>query len=509
MGRTLTAVRRWEWLLVCALTLGALALYSFDLDSYRYSFQGEYLFYQAARDICRGVDRGNPFSEGGVEGLHPKLDTCYQAAVMKLVGVNIFGLKFSSVLAAAAAILPLYVFIRLSVSRVAAIAGTACYCFSYYSIVWAHTAWNNNHVIFPFIASLCLFVLAARRDSFTLFFLCGLSTGLGFYTYYPARLTLIMVGLLFLQRRVTARAPTGRFFLCFIIAFALAVSPLVLATGPVRLLEDAASKSTAHPEWGEGSPLRKMIAHVLLSLLAPFWYCGGKYTTKTLFDGVTAAFLAAGIIYSLMRPRGVRLFILVCFVLSAGIIGATTPQANIRGSRMLILIPIVCVLAGIGADRLLALLRRLCLGRKGVYIPAAAAVMIVMAALNLHRLYVVLPAVKGVQPFALAIQYFREAPAAPRNYYVLARGFDFWAAYDIEAYGLAEIVTVYGLEDLLSGAPRIVPPCRVVLCNLGGAEVRGVMDLLDERFHASEPETIREAGGGWGSLEIVTVAGRK
>jgi len=508
-------VKRWEWILVISLTLGALALYSFDLDSYRYSYVGdEWGFYAMAGDIARGkgVSLADMFSEDGVYGDGPKMDSYYQAAVMKLAGVNNFGFRFSSVLAAAASLLPFYVFLRLAFSPGAAAAGTFCLCFSHYFMAWAHNGHNDNHVIFPMVLSLCLFALAHRRGSRCLFALCGLATASSFYTYYTARLTLVLVVLMFLIWR-----PARRYFLLFILVFAVAVVPLLM-NGPEKLWGDVSGRWFGHDDWRVDNQAKKVAGHMLLSLACPVTFEGwghGYFVAGSLFDPVTTALFVAGLVYSLFRlfagrapgsARRASLFLLLGYCVSAVIVGATTPYPRLSVTRQLVLVPLVCAFAGVGAVMAAALTGRLPKHGRSALLALAAAAGGCIIWLNLHRLYVEMPEKNGLHPLCLATKYVRENRGDMRYYYILPEGVSFWAGFQLEAYGLSGRVTVCKPGDVIDDPSCVAPHCEVIVCAVKAEEVREVMERLQERFYTCGPRVIEGPRGGpwrmWGIADI-------
>lgn len=513
----------WEWAFALALTVAAVALYSFDLDSYKYSYVGdEWGFYAMARDIAlgRGAGTAHIFSEAGVYGDGPMMDSYYQGAVMWFAGVHNFGFRFSSVLAAAASLLPFYLFIRLTASAPSAVAGTFCLSFSHYFIAWAHNGHNDNHIFFPLTLALCLFALAYARKSRFLFALCGLAAGLGFYTYYTARLVLPLVLLMFILWR-----PGWRFLLAFLLVFALAVTPLLL-NGPAKLWEDISGRWLGHDDWQAGDQAMKVARHVGLSLLSPLTFDGwghGYFVAGGLFDPITMLLFSAGVLSSLWHISGRRgdsarrrlsAFLLAGYFISAAAVGATTPYPKLSVTRQLVLVPLVCALAGVGAAALWGLLRRIRgRGRSWRFCGAAAAGACIIW-LNLHRLYVEMPLINGLHPLCLATKYVQEKGGDVRYYYILPEGTSFWARFQLQAYGLDDRVTVYQPRDIFEDPGLVVPPCDVIVSDMNAGEAGEIADYLQERLPVTASEVLEGPPGGpwkkWGNADIrvISIGGR-
>lgn len=469
-------VTRREWTFCVAVTAGATALYSFDLESYRYAFIGdEFAFFGVARDIVHGAVRwDNVFSEDGIWGYQPRLSSAYQALVMRLLGASNFGWRFSSVLAAALCLVPCYVFLKLEVSARAAVFGTLALGLSHFAITFAHIGYNNNHVLLPTIACLALLAVAARSGAGLGFFLGGVAAGLGFYTFYTSRLAVLFAILFFaLHLLKRPRRPWLPFVACFALGFALTVAPTLAE--PERFLGNLRQQSVfAPPEGGGPAPCWSCVTpqqearikrNTVLTLLSPVHYeASSHFVSGTMVDAVTSSLFTVGLAAALMMAtRGpIFPFLTGMFVISALVLGVSTPYDTPPATRMLFLVLPTCLWAALGADRLLALLppagqrkRRVLLGLAGL--------VTLMAGLNLHRVYVASPRDNGVHTQALVVRYLQDAPPGVRRYYLLP---DEWGAelivLHLEIYGLQERAEVLHFRDARSAPDRLRTPCEIV-----------------------------------------------
>lgn len=500
-----------EWIFIVVATLAAVALCSFDLLSYKYAFIGdEFSFYTCARDILLGKSGWkNIFSEEGVYGYHPRLSTYYQAAVMKVFGMNNFGWRFSSVLAAAACLLPFYVFLKLALSRRAAVWGTLFLCFSHYALTFAHMGYNNNHVVFPVVLALCLFALADRCGSSLGFFLCGAAAGMGFFTFYSSRIAVVFIAGMFIIRAPgRSRARWLLFFLFFILGFTMTVAPLILPR-PARFVDNMRKQSVLRDE--RGSPdedagwhgltreeTGRMKRNTLRTLLSPIYFAAGThFVSGTLLDAVTSSFFVLGLFYALFRVfgGGIYVFLLAAFVFSATVLGTSTPYATPPVTRMLFIVPLSCMIAALGAERFFAIVEKLTGRRRGILWLLAAAAAGSVIWMNLYRMHVEAPAWNGVDPQSLVIRYLKDAPGERRHYFLLPDDWGDLIEFHVEFYNVDDKVDIYRFGEVIDDPFLLAPPCTVIFNDVDPAGRNRVIDELGGWFYVSKPEAAPGPGG--------------
>ena len=164
-------------------------------------------FWEAARGIATGEFKP-PFFDFGVYTF-PVASSIFQGWVMRLVGVNLWGWRFASVLAGIFTVIPFYLLAREWFDRrVAVIAALIMFSNPYY-LSFARMGYNNSQALFPVVLGLYFWSLGYKRHSLFYYWLAGLAAGLGFYTYPAAWLGLvtivIMMALLTVIRRVHVR----------------------------------------------------------------------------------------------------------------------------------------------------------------------------------------------------------------------------------------------------------------------------------------------------------------
>lgn len=159
-------------------------------------------FWEAARAIAVGQHKPSFFDLGVYT--FPMAGSYWQAAALRVFGLNVWGWRFASVLAGVLAIVPLYVLGREWFGWGTAVIAGVIMLTSPYFLAFARLGYNNSQALLPVTLALGCATLGIRRSSLFYFWLAGLAAGLGFYTYTAARLGLIVLvflALLLLARR--------------------------------------------------------------------------------------------------------------------------------------------------------------------------------------------------------------------------------------------------------------------------------------------------------------------
>lgn len=202
-------IDRHDWLALVLLLIAGLAVGSYRLDVVPSSMIGdEGAFWDLARAIAQGRQEPVPFDLGVYS--YPVLSSIYQATVMHFVGVSLWGWRFSSVFAAALALVPSYLLARqLFGRRVALATGVLMLSMPYY-LAFARLGYNNAHSLLPMSLTLWFLVLGLQRGSISYTLLAGIAAGAGFYTYTAARLAAVVACLLLLLLLIQALGAAWR-----------------------------------------------------------------------------------------------------------------------------------------------------------------------------------------------------------------------------------------------------------------------------------------------------------
>ncbi len=164
-------------------------------------------FWETARAVAIGGFKP-PFFDFGVFGF-PVASSIYQGWVMRLFGITVFGWRFSSALAASAAVIPVYLVGREWFNRRTAVIAALVMVANPYFLIYARLGYNNAQALFPVALSIYFWAQSIKRSSL---FYCWIASAIGmagFYTYYAAWLgpLTILLGACFfwLTRKISFR----------------------------------------------------------------------------------------------------------------------------------------------------------------------------------------------------------------------------------------------------------------------------------------------------------------
>ncbi len=327
-----------------------------DLTSWRWAgTPDEIRFFQIA--IGREFE-GLPrewFSEKGLWGYHPMLSHYYQALFLRIFGENLFAWRLSSVVAFAASLPFLYLLVRELWSGRVAWMAAIFFASAPLAVGFAHLGYNNIQSI-PFLtASLGIFAWSMRRKTSLGYFLAGVAAGLGFYTFYAARISILLILILGVSARAFPwRGRGAARSLALAAGFGLAVLPWLLTIGAAvqNMREQTLFRITTDPlpqhygilsQWG-------------ISLLHTVYAVGGTshFLTNPLLDPISSALTWVGI---WLACRGVRgdwrnRFLLATLILSALLVGSLSPYGAPPLTRLFFLAPFYAIFAAIALEEL-------------------------------------------------------------------------------------------------------------------------------------------------------------
>lgn len=381
-----------------------------DLTNAAYAALGdEYSFFNVARGIAMGAPV-NLFSQRGVFGYHPVLDSAYQALVMGHFGINQFGWKLSGVLIVALSLLPLYLFARHLFGVLTAILATAVTTSSHYLFAYAHTGYNNIHSVFPTVLSLFAVGFGISRRSSALLFLAGAFAGLGFYTFFSARFAIAALLLTLLLEGVVAGQRLAIFRLMFFAAagFAVATFP-IFAIDRMDVFNAMLSNSVASLSTNWLAVAEEVSKRSLQALLG-FSYnpAAVHYVSGSLLEPLSAALAALGIVVTLLRLNDWRFrFLLVWLIVGLVVAGGFYHGFNIAMSRLMILVPILAIFAAVVAGEFVQFLTmrfRRRFWRVTITAVVVSLLVGVIFAANLQRFWSITPARLPVRPETLAVE---------------------------------------------------------------------------------------------------------
>jgi len=197
-------ITRIDVIWIAGLFLAGLAIGSFALqDIPNIMVPDEGSFWENGRAIAAG-DFKPAFFDFGVYTF-PIVSSIFQGWVMRLVGINLWGWRFASVLAGTFTVIPLYLLAREWFDQRVAVIATLLMLSSPYYLSFARMGYNNSQSLFPVALCLYFWSLGYKRNSLLFYWLAGLAAGLGFYTYTaawlgPVTIVIVMILLTFIRR---------------------------------------------------------------------------------------------------------------------------------------------------------------------------------------------------------------------------------------------------------------------------------------------------------------------
>lgn len=372
----------------------ALVVYTLRIDAWWFSVVGdEYSFFSYAREIVTGETSGsfgqNFFSGTAVYGAHPYLSSVLQALSMKLLGMNNFGWRFSSLYLSALSIGLFYAFGRTFVQRRVALLAAGLLAVSHYVMAFGKIGYNNLQALFALGLVLAAAAWVIRTRQLLAYAGLGLAMGLCFYVYPAALYALpLPVLLLWLYDRPLTMAAWRAWGLTGLTAL-LVLIPLLLQPG----YWEAKVMGTLFFNPDLTRSLSAVVNHFATNWLYAFfsfWYVPGAshFVSVAYVDPLSALFVLIGLGCLLRQARRERfaLFLVVSFGLMLFLVGATHDRLYPSTTRMFMLLPWWTLLAAVGLVWLQRGLVGLGAGRIA-WMGVLGTVLVGIVAINLHLAY--------------------------------------------------------------------------------------------------------------------------
>ncbi|MFN8635934.1 MAG: zinc ribbon domain-containing protein [Chloroflexota bacterium] len=410
---------------VAGITLAFVVLCSLDLNHWYYSAVGdEYTFFNAAVAVLTdGIKR--PFVQDGVYDAQPMLGTVLQAAVMAVAGRSHAGWVFSSVLYAALAIPAVYLIGRSVAGPVVGLVAAALFASSHYLFAFSHIGYNTVLAQAPVAWSLALFLLSLRRSDRWLLYASGLAAGLGLYTFYSARVTILILALFVVAQYgwrawVTPRLLRERLLQLWplLLGLVLAAAPIFAASGRLVLARTRAELAGGSPADVTGPFWRQVVSNLWVNVPAFFQSASvTHYVSGSLLDPITAMLVVLGLGLAVRWWSNPACKLLLIWAgVTVLVTGVLSPSPTTAVTRLLVSVPPLCVLAALAAKHFWQLPywsserpgwatspqahRLLAIG-------SVAALLLVVLALNLQRFWLVTPRALALTQDAVVVGVLR------------------------------------------------------------------------------------------------------
>ena len=315
-----------------------------------------------------GPPLGNPFATGWYSV--PTMSFLMYGIALRVFGQSVAGLRVLSALVGTATVLTTFLLAQeLWGRRVAWMAGIALACCHYH----IHFSRLGSNQIFDGLfmtLALWLFVRALRSRSKAHFALTGAVTGLGWYTYFGARLVAIILTA-YLAWRVVVEyrflARYGRLLLISLCAALIVIAPLLAyyIDHPADLVSRSRQVSIFASGWLEREQettgrsrvsllfeqFWKAISAFNYTLDPTFWY----HSSIPLLDFVGGVIFVLGLIWAMAHYRDPTIgLLLIWFWLALGL-GWVLTENPPSSQRMTVIAPALAVLIGLGLNWLIVL----------------------------------------------------------------------------------------------------------------------------------------------------------
>lgn len=307
----------------------------------------------------------------------PMLDFQMMAGTMRLFGSDLFGLSMTAVWQGVLTIPALYLLGRELYGRRPGLLAATLAAISYTHIHFSRIVTTASPLLFITFTYFFLFrglrqqaaaeqgSAAGQRLSFTL---AGLSLGVGLLVYFPIRINVMIVTLLFLwlllwQRQAIVANRWG--WLAFILAALVGFGPMLgfvfqdftafVGRGDDVTLWNPLVMQHLTAKYGAATEAQVWIEQIKRSFLTFFYYPDSSTHfgfPGPMVDRLTAFFLLVGLAVALRRWRDVRFFLPAIWLLSTLILGSVITNDPPFWPHIVILLPAVWLLAALGMDRL-------------------------------------------------------------------------------------------------------------------------------------------------------------
>ncbi len=379
------------------IVLAFVCLYTWRIDAWWYALVGdEYRNYEIAAQIVKSHDRAfigrHLFQlEGGLEGLDPYADSLAQAASMRLLGVNNFGWRFSSIYPAALALPFFFRFFRTFLSGRAALATTIVLGASHYIMSFGKIGYDKFQAYLAMALLLAAAACAVRTRRAIAFVLTGFAAALCFYVYPAALYVVPFAFFLFLLFAPPADRPTVSRWAIAALTAILTIFPLPFQ--PTYFEGKRPGTVFDNPELtrSTGVLLGHMRDNLIYAAYSPI-LLGGEdhYVTSSYLDPLTGLLFSVGVASALwlVRRDAFVAFLVVALGWMLFFCGATHDRDFPPTTRMFLLLPLFVPLATFGLARLLGLAREVGLAPRSESAIAWTSVAAILA-LNLVQTHVV------------------------------------------------------------------------------------------------------------------------
>lgn len=346
------------WILIAVV---GLAIYTYQLDSWRYAFVGdEYAFYNAAQIFLRNPNISNLLSSRGVYSSHPVFATFVQSLTLLLYGENIYGWRFNSVLMVFLSAPAIFVLVCQLAGRNVGLLAAIFFVSAHHLMGLSHVGYNQPQLLPSFTMMLMFLAIALHYQSRLAMFLAGVCAAFSFYTFtlgvpliplpllVLAAFFLISTSRLPLKRRVMAVMP-----LVIACMIGILVTALPRVSNTTWFSDGVSNTIFAHSEMKDVSDplLQQLVPNVLYTLSASLYFDQkSHYISGALLDPISSILMLLGVtgLITVATKRYTALLLLLSFLTSVFVVGGSVPYIYPSHTRTFLLVTFYAIFAALG-----------------------------------------------------------------------------------------------------------------------------------------------------------------
>lgn len=432
-------------LILLFISLGYIFLISWDINSWYYSAIGdEYALYTYAKDIAEkntkislfpSVGKVSIFLQNGVYNHIPIASSYYQAITMRLLGTSHAGFVASSLIIVVVSFWFYYFYVKDLGGRTLAIFSLFLLSSSHYLWAFIHTGYWNNQIFLPFLASIYFFFKGVKKQKTSYIFLAGIFSGLGFYTYYSSRITIILLSI-YLVINIQKFLKQKKLISFLYLGFIFTIAPFIFVNKST-IITQMVHFSLLNPEVdSQSQKLLLFLNNIWISFRA--FYSNRQvqhFVSGSLIDPVTAFFFSIGLLFMLIKSNK-SYFILIWFLILLLITGGFSSYSVIPITRLFFLLPVIALIAAQGILKTIETLKT----KNLIFRLILPIIFLGVFFLNLFRFYFQTPKKLGLTPVATTMRAIMTFKQCKENSLVFFKYYPGFKETVLESYRLTENV---------------------------------------------------------------------
>ena len=327
------------------IIITGLVFSTWGINSWKFSFVGdEWPFYSYAVDIANGAIPLDVFKLDGVYGYHPIMGSLWPALFIKLFGSSNFVWRLSVTILIVPITIYFYFWVKELFGKTHAIFSTILLVCSAFIANYLKIGYNNSISFTLFIVSIYYATLVGKSGKYKDAILLGIFLGFGFYIYLgplvPFFITPLVLPLLIRDR---TRAIRSYALMVFISLSIISIGFLLREIPPNYF-----SKSILEPEFTSNIQILRNISHNFLVFFNNYDFQSNHFIDGPYFDYLSQLLIVCAICITLLRRKTLSiLLVITTYIVTAVLIGVTSPYSYSPITRGVFLIPFGALFGGI------------------------------------------------------------------------------------------------------------------------------------------------------------------